>query len=62
MLGKPASQINIELSLAELLDLDLKITFHLFFQVFGGSVHQKVSKDLETAVNLGWTAAKNETR
>jgi voltage-dependent anion channel protein 2 len=30
-------------------------------QVFGGSVHQKVSKDLETAVNLGWTAAKNET-
>ena len=33
-----------------------------FFQVFGGSVHQKVSKDLETAVNLGWTAAKNETR
>lgn len=30
-------------------------------QVFGGSVHQKVSKDLETAVNLGWTASKNET-
>jgi len=30
-------------------------------QVFGGSVHQKVNKDLETAVNLGWTAAKNET-
>merc|ERR1712008_97545 len=29
--------------------------------VFGGSVHRKVSKDLETAVNLGWTAAKNET-
>jgi voltage-dependent anion channel protein 2 len=30
-------------------------------QVFGGSVHQKVNKDLETAVNLGWTASKNET-
>merc|ERR1712080_642508 len=27
-------------------------------QVFGGSVHQKVSKDLETAVNLGWTASR----
>ena len=24
-------------------------------------MHQKVNKDLETAVNLGWTASKNET-
>lgn len=30
-------------------------------QVFGGSVYQKVTSDLETSVNLGWTASKNET-
>jgi voltage-dependent anion channel protein 2 len=30
-------------------------------QVFGGSVYQKVNPNLETAVNLGWTANKNET-
>lgn len=30
-------------------------------QVFGGSVYQKVNPSLETAVNLGWTASKNET-
>jgi len=30
-------------------------------QVFGGSVYQKVNPQLETAVNLGWTASKNET-
>jgi len=30
-------------------------------QVFGGSVYQKVNKQLETGVNLGWTASKNET-
>lgn len=30
-------------------------------QVFGGSVYQKVNPDLETAINLGWTASKNET-
>jgi len=30
-------------------------------KVFCGSVYQKVNKDLETAVNLGWTADKNET-
>jgi len=30
-------------------------------QVFGGSVYQKVNKELETGVNLGWTASKNET-
>jgi voltage-dependent anion channel protein 2 len=30
-------------------------------QVFGGSVYQKVNGKLETAVNLGWTASKNET-
>jgi len=29
--------------------------------VFGGSVYQKVNPNLETAVNLGWTANKNET-
>ena len=33
----------------------------LSFQVFGGSVYQKVNKQLETGVNLGWTASKNET-
>merc|ERR1712168_283629 len=27
-------------------------------QVFGGSVYQKVNKQLETGVNLGWTASK----
>ena len=32
-----------------------------FLQVFGGSVYQKVNKQLETGVNLGWTASKNET-
>ena len=30
-------------------------------QVFGGSVYQKVNRHLETGVNLGWTASKNET-
>merc|ERR1712027_110537 len=30
-------------------------------QVFGGSVYQKVNKQLETGVNLGWQASKNET-
>jgi len=30
-------------------------------QVFGGSVYQKVNSQLETGVNLGWTASKNET-
>ena len=28
---------------------------------FAGSVHQKVNKDLETAVNLSWTAGSNVT-
>merc|ERR1719322_330695 len=28
---------------------------------FGGSVYQKVNPNLDTAVNLGWTASKNET-
>jgi len=30
-------------------------------QVFGGSVYQKVNPQLETGINLGWTASKNET-
>jgi voltage-dependent anion channel protein 2 len=30
-------------------------------QVFGGSVYHKVNKQLETGVNLGWQASKNET-
>jgi len=30
-------------------------------QVFGGSVYQKVNSNLETGINLGWTASKNET-
>jgi len=30
-------------------------------QVFGGSVYQKVNPNLETAINLGWTASKSET-
>ncbi|XP_026077970.1 voltage-dependent anion-selective channel protein 2 [Carassius auratus] len=29
---------------------------------FGGSIYQKVSDDLETAVNLAWTAGNNSTR
>lgn len=29
---------------------------------FGGSIYQKVSPDLETAVNLAWTAGNNSTR
>ncbi|XP_007558396.1 voltage-dependent anion-selective channel protein 2-like [Poecilia latipinna] len=29
---------------------------------FGGSIYQKVNKDLETAVNLAWTAGSNSTR
>ncbi|KAK3528722.1 hypothetical protein QTP70_010067 [Hemibagrus guttatus] len=29
---------------------------------FGGSVYQKLSDDLETAVNLAWTAGSNNTR
>uniref|UniRef100_A0A8C2H075 Non-selective voltage-gated ion channel VDAC2 n=1 Tax=Cyprinus carpio TaxID=7962 RepID=A0A8C2H075_CYPCA len=29
---------------------------------FGGSIHQRVSADLETAVNLAWTAGSNSTR
>ncbi|XP_043957463.1 voltage-dependent anion-selective channel protein 2-like [Gambusia affinis] len=29
---------------------------------FGGSIYQKVNKDLETAVNLAWTAGSNGTR
>lgn len=29
---------------------------------FGGSVHQKVSDNLETGVNLAWTAGSNVTR
>jgi len=30
-------------------------------KVFGGSVFQKINPDLETAINLGWAADKNET-
>jgi len=30
-------------------------------EVFGGSVYQKVSPSMETGINLGWTASKNET-
>jgi len=30
-------------------------------EVFGASVFQKVSPQLDTAVNLGWAASKNET-
>ncbi len=29
---------------------------------FGGSIYQKVSDKLETAVNLAWTAGNNTTR
>merc|ERR1712131_432025 len=29
---------------------------------FGGSIYQKVNKELETAVNLAWTAGSNSTR
>lgn len=29
---------------------------------FGGSIYQKVSDNLETAVNLAWTAGSNGTR
>lgn len=29
---------------------------------FTGSIHQKINKDLETAVNLSWTAGTNTTR
>ena len=29
---------------------------------FAGSVHQKVNRDLETAVSLSWTAGSNVTR
>lgn len=29
---------------------------------FGGSIYQKVSDQLETAVNLAWTAGSNSTR
>lgn len=29
---------------------------------FGGSIYQKVSDNLETAVNLSWTAGSNSTR
>lgn len=28
---------------------------------FGGSIYQKVNDDLETAVNLAWTAGNNST-
>ena len=54
-----SNKLRIKLSLVWFI---FKNDLTYFFQVFGGSVHQKVSKDLETAVNLGWTAAKNETR
>lgn len=29
---------------------------------FGGSIYQKVSDKMETAVNLAWTAGSNSTR
>jgi voltage-dependent anion channel protein 2 len=29
--------------------------------VFGGSIYQKVNPSLDTAVNVGWVASKNET-
>ncbi|OCT90181.1 hypothetical protein XELAEV_180187931mg, partial [Xenopus laevis] len=29
---------------------------------FGGSVYQKVSKDVETSVSLAWSAGSNNTR
>lgn len=29
---------------------------------FGGSIYQKVDGNLETAVNLAWTAGSNNTR
>ncbi|ESO84791.1 hypothetical protein LOTGIDRAFT_168464 [Lottia gigantea] len=31
-------------------------------QEFGGSVYQRVNKDLETAVNLAWTSGTNATK
>jgi len=30
-------------------------------QIFGGSIYQKINKNLETGVNLGWTASNNAT-
>jgi voltage-dependent anion channel protein 2 len=31
-------------------------------QEFGGSIYQKVSPKLDTAIDLNWTAGSNETR
>lgn len=44
-----------------------ELTFFLYLcsndgSEFGGSIYQKVSDNLETAVNLAWTAGSNSTR
>ena len=36
-------------------------THNKSFQVFGGSVYQRVNRSLETGINLGWTSSSNAT-
>lgn len=54
----------------QLKNIDMHVMLHIFCSFilrndgseFGGSIYQKVNDQLETAVNLAWTAGSNGTR
>lgn len=56
----------LHLKLFFILSLNKKTISKIFFSndgsEFGGSIYQKVSDNLETAVNLNWAAGSNSTR
>nr|XP_054498677.1 voltage-dependent anion-selective channel protein 1 isoform X3 [Agelaius phoeniceus] len=62
--------LGTEITLEDQLARGLKLTFDSTFSPntgndgteFGGSIYQKVNDQLETAVNLAWTAGNSNTR
>ncbi|KAM6105765.1 non-selective voltage-gated ion channel VDAC2 isoform 2-T3 [Pterocles gutturalis] len=62
--------LGTEIAIEDQIARGLKLTFDTTFSPntgndgseFGGSIYQKVSDNLETAVNLAWTAGSNSTR
>nr|XP_061793947.1 voltage-dependent anion-selective channel protein 2 isoform X7 [Nerophis lumbriciformis] len=62
--------LGTEITIEDQIAKGLKLTFDTTFSPntgndgaeFGGSIYQKVSDKLETAVNLAWTAGSNSTR
>lgn len=49
-----------------LIKISIKFIFTSYFrndgQEFGGSIYQKVSPNLETGIQLAWSAGSNDTR